>query len=547
MNTASLLNDYLREQSKMEFVDVFLPGETGTVLTKSIREGIGEARIKTLSDSTQLNVYMDDVSEQLSKGRISKGIKKIVDGIVSMSWSSPNEEAGKFEISFLNGISANEVDLPDAFVLRKNGLKATDISRFVSIFTSIPIERRPKIIFDCEKYLAGSLDLLSYSKSMARTFIDSPTGLIENPLENRAIEPDSFINFYEANSLAACASVELPDPNNQDSSEHIRKKIVTIYLQVQAKKRLGIKFDAHDQVLETRDYLADKISTTQGADQEWYKQALFFFLLDEAYIDESASHSIEKAAALANELEDIRLEAHVGRMINLSAGISKYSSWTLQNSATKFGEIGDLLGRVYSLNNKIVNDVHLTDNLLDPSEGENLLEFSFRATPYCDRLSSICSTVGVNALLLHDHKFAIQCLEKGETSSGLRLHHLSARVNRLIAIFVTNGRVDEESISACSDSIIAAKMPKSLDYHHTYLFGNLEKMATSKGVRKKIQDTLIEEQYVDYTPDIVQSGEVLKFLAGKFRSISDGERYKGHRGMFFERYGLLPINHFIWS
>lgn len=349
MNTASLLNDYLREQSKMEFVDVFLPGETGTVLTKSIREGIGEARIKTLSDSTQLNVYMDDVSEQLSKGRISKGIKKIVDGIVSMSWSSPNEEAGKFEISFLNGISANEVDLPDAFVLRKNGLKATDISRFVSIFTSIPIERRPKIIFDCEKYLAGSLDLLSYSKSMARTFIDSPTGLIENPLENRAIEPDSFINFYEANSLAACASVELPDPNNQDSSEHIRKKIVTIYLQVQAKKRLGIKFDAHDQVLETRDYLADKISTTQGADQEWYKQALFFFLLDEAYIDESASHSIEKAAALANELEDIRLEAHVGRMINLSAGISKYSSWTLQNSATKFGEIGDLLGRVYSL------------------------------------------------------------------------------------------------------------------------------------------------------------------------------------------------------
>ena len=349
MNTSSLLYDYLREQSKMEFVDVFLPGETGTVLTKSIREGIGEARIKTLSDSTQLNVYMDDVSEQLSKGRISKGIKKIVDGIVSMSWSSPNEEAGKFEISFLNGISANEVDLPDAFVLRKNGLKATDISRFVSIFTSIPIERRPKIIFDCEKYLAGSLDLLSYSKSMARTFIDSPTGLIENPLENRAIEPDSFINFYEANSLAACASVELPDPNNQDSSEHIRKKIVTIYLQVQAKKRLGIKFDAHDQVLETRDYLADKISTTQGADQEWYKQALFFFLLDEAYIDESASHSIEKAAALANELEDIRLEAHVGRMINLSAGISKYSSWTLQNSATKFGEIGDLLGRVYSL------------------------------------------------------------------------------------------------------------------------------------------------------------------------------------------------------
>ena len=547
MSTNAILADFAREQCTTELVDVFVPGETGLDLSKTLNAGLATKKFRTISDCVGMRAYVADVTAQMTKGRIGQGLKKIIDRVITLSWTPSPQEGGKFEISFFNGIAASNVPLPDIFLLKKDSLEPDTVSSFLSLFKSIPVDKRPKVIFDAEKNSAGSLDLLAYSKDSARVFLDSPGGLNKTDLETRTVDPGSFLKFYEANSLAACADVNLPTPNDEDPFSDMREHVVQVYLQVQAKKRLGLKFEALTQVREIQALLNRRMSSLSTDDQLWARQALFFFLLDDAYIEESSGVAIEKALAIANGLGEVRLKAHAGRMINLTAGISEFSSAELAESAETFAAQGDPMGHVFCLNNKLVNDSHLSGTGLDVGEGQELSDFCFRNTPYSDRLSTVCSTVGVNAMLLNDFAAAERSFELGESAPGLRLHHLTAQVNRLISQYVSDGGIEDEIVVDCCNSIISANLPRQLDYHHTYLLGNLEKLAKSKDAKGHVQKILKDERYLDYSDDVVESSSVIDFLIPVFRSVTDGKRYRGARGEFYERFGLLPINHFIWS
>lgn len=547
MSTSALLNGFLREQNSNELVDIFIPGESGSALTEALNVTLVNKKTRTLGDDERLRGYVTQMAAALSKGRIGRGLKKFIDNLVTISWSPQETGAGKMEISFLNGISANEADLPDAFVLRRDSLTSQSISAFLALFSTVPINRRPKVIFDSETRYYECLDLLAYAKSGARVFVDGQGGLSEICLENRSADEDTFLSFYEANALSACAAAKLPSPNDGDSEGDIRENVVKTYLQVQAKKRLGKKFDALEQVLSMQTFLVDRMPKLNELERKWSEQALFFFYLDNAYIDETASAAIERARAIANRQNDDRLIAHTQRMINLTSGINAFSSHELKSATDTFSQKGDPLGYLFCLNNRMVNDSHLDETPLDRSLTNELVEFGFRTTPYSDRLSSVCSTAGVNALLLTDIATAVSLFEKGENASGLRLHHFTASVNRLIAQYVSDGTVSDDDVHNLARSIWKANMPRGLDYHHTYLLGNLAKLASNHIIRKDIHEILISERYMPYSDDNVRDGRVLEFLIPYFNSITDGQRYKGHRGFFFEQYGLLPINHFIWS
>jgi len=490
-----------------------------------------------------VNNFSDDTVRKITKGKFLNGLKAVFDSIISVSWAPPGMDSGEFEFSLFGGISAGGLSLPEYLLIRRNELEPTHLTSLFSLFEKLPPDSRPKIILDSEFDLSSTYELLSYNVDRVRVYSSGLNGLQEVEVTNQPISPSDFLNFYEASALGSCASVDLSH-NELDivSEEQARRIVLEEYLQIQAKKRLGNKFETVNQITE----LLDLLEKTANIEQDWKLQAIFFLLIDLAYAQEE-SRSVELLTSIAYQLENQKLVGHANRMVNLSAGISPFSVQRLKEGSDIFESLGEPIGQLYCLNNLLVTKSHMMNQRVSRYDCESALDFAFESTPYSDRLSTVCSSIGVAHMLNSDLQLAYDAFDKGANAPGLRLHQLTAKVNQLICAHVSDGQVRSKKIEECVDSILAAKLSPKLDYHQTYLLGNLFQLSSSKKNKKNIADILITAKYLEYSKRQVKSGEVLKFVEQKLDMFAPSGSFSGPKGEFFRKYGLLPINHFVWN
>jgi len=526
-----------------EQIDVLVSARDTDDISRAIAEIYPKRRLSEFHDHSQVSAFVSETVDKVMKGRFLKTFRRIFDGIVSVSWTPPDVDSGSFEVSLLNGISAEGVDLPEYMLIRRDELEPTHLTGLFALFEKIPPKKRPKIILDSQFDLSSTYELLSYNVERVRVFSSKPGGLEEVELRNQDVAEDSFLKFYEASALGSCAAADFFQKKMSDAREEdARKAIVQQYLRVQSLKRLGNKFEAIDPI----NAALNAVKTSDSLDEAWRSQALFFFLIDLAYAVEDPK-CVEQLTAIALRLENQKMIGHACRLVNLSAGISPFSSQRLVEGDNIFRSLGEPVGQLYCRNNLLVTNSHLMSHQTSRAECEKTLEFALEVTPFSDRLSTVCSSVGVGHLLNNDLVQAQRAFERGASASGLRFHQLTARVNRLICEYVADGRVSEESVEDCASAIQASRMPPKLDYHHTYLLGNLHQLAATKSARRSIADRLISQRYLNYSDEEVLDGHVLKFVEKKLRMLAPEGSFSGPKGEFFRRYGLLPLNHFIWN
>ncbi|WP_415400934.1 hypothetical protein [Tateyamaria sp. SN3-11] len=528
----------LREQ-----IDVLVSARDAYDVSRTIAKTEPKKRVFELHDHTQVASFVSEAVDKVTKGRFLNSFRKVFDGIVSVSWTPPNVDSGSFEISLLNGISAEGLDLPEYMLIKRDGLEPNHLTGLFALFEKIPPKQRPKIILDAELDLTSAYELLSCNVERVRVFTSKPGGLEEIELRNQDVAHDNFLKFYEASALGSCAAADLFEEGMSDAQEEdARTAIVQQYLKVQALKRLGNKFEAIRPIKAA----LDAMHNSQNLDERWKSQALFFFLIDLAYTLEDPK-CVEQLTGIALRLENQKMIGHAYRMVNLSAGISPFSSQRLMEGDELFRSLGEPVGQLYCRNNLLVTNSHLLSHQTSRRECEKTLEFAFEVTPFSDRLSTVCSSVGVAHLLNNDLSEAQQAFSRGTEASGLRFHQLTARVNQLICEYVADGKVSERDVEDCTQAIEASRMSAKLDYHHTYLLGNLHALAPSKHSKNLVADQLISRRFLDYSDDEVRAGDVLAFVEKKLRMLAPDGSFSGPKGEFFRRYGLLPLNHFVWN
>ena len=526
-----------------EQIDVFVSTQSALEISTSIKKSIEKASIAEFQNHNEVSNFSEDTVRKIKKGKVLKGLRAVLDNIVSVSWAPPGMDSGEFEFSLLGGISAGGLRLPEYLLIRRNELEPKHLTSLFSLFEKLPPESRPKIILDSEFDLSNTYELLSYNVDRVRVFSSGLNGLQEVELQNQPISPGDFLSFYEASALGSCASVTLTHNDIENvGEEQARRMILEEYLQVQANKRLGNKFETVSQITK----LLDLLDKTEAINRDWKHQAIFFLLIDLAYAQEDP-RSVELLTSIAYQLENPKLVAHANRMVNLSAGISPFSVQRLKEGNDIFKSLGEPIGQLYCQNNLLVTKSHLMSQQVSRFDCESTLNFAFENTSYSDRLSTVCSSVGVAHMLNSDLQLAHDAFLKGAISPGLRLHQLTARVNQLICEYVSDGQVRSKKIEECVNSILAAKLSPKLDYHQTYLLGNLLQLSSTKKNTKNIADILITERYLKYSNKQVKSGGVLKFVEQKLDMFAPDGSFSGPKGDFFRKYGVLPINHFVWN
>jgi len=530
-------------EPRREQIDVLVSARGAEEISRTIAEQFPKRRLSEFHDHSQVSAFVSETVQKVTRGRFLNAFRKVFDKIVSVSWTPPDLDSGSFEVSLLNGISAEGVDLPEYMLIKRDDLEPTHLTGLLALFEKIPPKQRPKIILDSELDLSSTYELLSYNVERVRVFSSKPGGLEEVELRNQDITKNNFLKFYEACALGSCATADFFQENMRNPHEgDARAAIVQHYLRVQSLKRLGNKFETIRPIQTALSAMQE----SEALDDRWKSQALFFFLIDLAYALEDPK-CVEQLTAIALRLENQKMIGHACRMVNLSAGISPFSSQRLAEGDDIFRSLGEPIGQLYCRNNLLVTNSHLMSRQTSRAECERTLDFALEVTPFSDRLSTVCSSVGVGHLLNNDLAQAHKAFDRGAEASGLRLHQLTAQVNRLVCEFVSDGKVSEEDVEECANAIRASRMSPKLDYHHTYLLGNLHELAPSTGVKRAIAEQLITHRYLDYSDEEVLDGHVLKYVEKKLDMLAPGGAFSGPKGEFFRRYDLLPLNHFIWN
>lgn len=546
MSTRSVVDAFDNEPVLGQRVSVLLAGAAGGRVAEEASEAMRGRPVFVLHDVNEVRRHVDEIADEVNATRWRPLVAAAIRQLTSFSVTAPDTTTS-YDISLFSGLTARATNLPAMYVLNRDSLDRETLSSFITLFEKVRPESRPKIVFDAEGNSVAAADLLSVVTSSVTTYVDSPQGLRRRELTQAAALPATFEELYLANAMEACARTEFPHISGRETESERRALLTGLYLKIQAIKRSNDKSAAAPDHARLVSHLTEVLRSDSVIEREWYENLLFFALLDDGYINESGGHAIERASAIAFRSGHPWLIAHAHRMINFTSGISPFSSAKLSEGASLFASMGNQIGEAYCLNNLLVTDSHRGGTPLDTAGADALVEFALRSIEYSDGVSSICSTAGVTMLLANRFDRAIELFDLASRSSGHRLHQLTGQVNALIAECAWRGDVDLDRVKQCADAIVAARLSRRLDYHHVYLLGNLMRMMKSKAEKKRFHEYLIDQAFFSYSKKVVRKDKLLEFLIPHFQSITDGVRYKGHRGEFFERTGLLPINHFLWN
>lgn len=545
-DSMATLDSFMSRSPENDRVDVLVIPRGSSALEKKLAPWGAGRKIRVFDHEDDIVKYCAHLEGELKYAKHRRLFNEAMQQIFSFEFK-PTGAQGSFRWSLLNRFGASEGNFDPVYLLKKDKISPENVSRFLTAFTRVAPVRRPKIVYDAEGSYGEGIAVLSAVRDSIQPYSPALGGLTRLDLTNWVAPKERFVDMFGAGALASCADTDLGTPLAGASIEELRCYTVMAHQRIQALKGCDRKFDAGSRSEELVAVLREQLTRTNQADVSWFGEALIFALLDQAYIDETKHQNIDEALTLAKSIGDKTLVSFAGRFINFTAGVSPFASKMLDDSANGLAQAGHFVESCYARANKLATDIHRIDAVPSTHEWRGLVDMVLEWAPYCDRLSSILNAAGVAAMLANHLSEARDLFTQASQANGARIHQISADINLEMVNYLAGEQVSSSRIESIAHAIRVARMSRKLDYHHVYMYANLAKLSPSDDVKGPLNEILRKERYLSYTDEEIDSGQLLSFLARHFQWISDGQRFRGIRGDFVERHGLLPICPFIWS
>jgi hypothetical protein len=545
-DASQTLDAFISRAPVGERVDLLVVPQASPWVQNCLAQRSRSNRINIITNNESLEYQCNTIENQLKYLKYRKIFIECLSSVFSMEYA-PEGLPGSFRWSLFNWMGASRANYDPVYLIYRDKIEALTLSRFLNVFTRVPPDARPKIVVDTQGDAPSTKTILAASVDSARFFVPSEMGIIELFLSPTQCPRDRFVEFFAARALSLCASAAISEPEDDATIHDQRLYVIRLYQRIQAKKGCYQKFNAANDIMVLESHLRKLLIYFPENDARWFAEALIFVLLDKAYVFEEKNTPVDEASTLAKFLCDEELSALVARFINFSAGVTPFASYQLEKSASELQKQERYVEALYSRTNQVITDLHRVGGIVDDGPSRAMVDFALDWTPYCDRLSSVLNAAGVTSLLANKTVQAASYFTEASRANGNRLHQLSAEINLLITHHIAGDKPDYDRIERIFRAIAAAKLSKQLNYHRTYLYGNLLILSRKKSLKSKISNVLKKMRLLDYSNEIIDDEKIFDFLATKFRIISDGERFRGHRGAFVERYNLLPLCQFIWS
>lgn len=464
---------------------------------------------------------------------------------VDFSFEVPSGE--KYTAAYYPNISAPRSDIPNAYIIDEDGIEHDQFSSFLAPFARVPERSRPKVIIRPKGPAAALMSKLRPISDklevlqLGRHGLDVVFVERSDPRGHTTAELlESYVNFGFA--LMAEADFSLPPPGT--GPEEILASLYRSIFRINAAVRSDSRRAAIPLVRSLGVYL-DKIEADFPPHfrPELMRVKVFANLLH-AYVIESSAEEVRNALALSHHLQDPFLVALGERLINLAEGINPSTIHWLRNAEKSFWQLGEPVQAIYAVHNRLLTALSISEGEVEYGSFLDHAQRLKEIAPYAERMSTVLQGEGLLHLLSDDLGTAQEVFRAAEREAGSWLHRTEARISRLVCLHL-QGYLDEAEIVAAATSIVNQLGQGPPEYHHSILFYNLLRMSEGRHCHAAVAD-------LGRTSRIVSGSEIedVRTLFARFAArmpvSTPGGRYRGKRGEFFDRTGLVPDGSFIW-
>ena len=510
--------------------------------------------ITKIRNEEELKKGIEGIHKELKFSRHFEGLKESLLGITGMGVSVAGYGFSITKAGTNRQPSNNSQSSKQIVYIEQDSINPKEVNQLAAMYKDLPEQRRPMLFFepfDNDTSYLRDLETLSSTIELKilgqvnKWFVNS-----DKKAKSKIESLDDFVNYFLSNSHNSCSNAESLFLSETDFAREspidILRKLSLEALAIKSADYNGDKFKGKIKALQ----LIDKIQLATAYMKSRKLTECLFALkgivsIWLAYIDENYRDGIDNCLAIARELDNQHLEAHCFRIMNIKTRGGGVTDHFLSKAVNYFFRTADHENYVYSKNNYLLNK--LTFQGIEVEAFSELVDFCLEETKYIDRLSTIVNNAGTACLLSGKLSKAMEYYELAEGLSGQPIHRVGIEVNKLITRYMAGDIIDVSTVMRLFRRIDRENLPKGFDYHQSYIFWNLVKLADfNSDVKDEIFRYLKDKNFMDYSSVLRGEESMIDFLA-KSQTLNRGKgRFSGPRGDFIHRSDLYPIVHYSW-
>lgn len=443
--------------------------------------------------------------------------------------------------------------------LERDSLSVDSLSMFFGRIARVSALKRPKIFFKTEKLEQGEIDEFKDFQDLINLYRAIPSALLltEFSQSSERARRDYAKYFIDGSMVAAAEQILKPPPHNAYLEEK-RQYVVNCHAKIVALQSLSESFSAEASSIskELLSYIRHQRALYPAQDPFFFRNAYTFVQLGTILIDDDARDAATDALAFSAEIQDDFLNGVAGRYANQVSGVSAYSLEMLGRahnllkknaSKSQYACLVDM--QLHAVQQNIFITRLFSENraLVDPSEAYDYAQFVEQDMPSYQELAMLKNSAALSFLLKGRKHKALSILDQCIYDNGATLSILNFRINRLIAQFVSSGRVDEAEVVRVLEGFLKMPFPPQTGYHPTMALGNLLAVTAEPDIKRLIIEVLMKKKYMNYTLDILEGGHLIAYLRQTGFLFMNEQSFRGSMGRFIDDYGLMPAFEFNWS
>jgi hypothetical protein len=537
--------DFLGRRSPANKVAILVaPSQTSPNI---ILKAVGPSTVEVIEDNRKIQEKSSKLMNRSKFARTWQRAKEFVSIIDHVDFSLEIPSGEKYTAAYYPNIAAPRDELPDAYIIDEDEITRDQFSSFLAPFARLPERRRPKVIIR-PKRAAGILlnklrpvsDKIEVLQIGRHGFDHVAVAAGDGSARTTSELLESYVNF----GFTTMAEGDIALPPRDADAEEVLAGLYRFIFRINAAARTDSRRTAAPLVRSLAAYLDSIEADFSPLRRAELLRVKIFANLLHGYVVEASAEEIRNALALAHHLKDTFLIALGERLINLAEGINPSALHWLHEAEKTFWQMGEPVQAIYAVHNRLltalstsVGDIEFASFL---DHAEKLKEIA----PYAERMSTVMHGEGLLHLLSDNLGVAQEVFQAAEGEAGTWLHRMEARVSRLTCLHLS-GYLDEAQIVSAASSIVHQLGQGHVEYHHSILFYNLLRMSEGRRCYEVVAE-------LGRSRGIVSEAEVcdLRMLFARFTGSmpvsAPGGRYRGRRGEFFERTGLVADASFIW-
>lgn len=431
--------------------------------------------------------------------------------------------------------------------ITQNKVSSKTLANLQSQFRSASLVKRPKIVFVMEEK-DRAFDLFSRLNSVSDIFSPTTEGVRRIDLPDKAANDFERLYFtrYDNHRSAALA----PLPNTDD----LRVDFINRLMRMKSQK--AVLDPSH--LLSTLKQLCDlanfKLTQATNENQEFWTSAWIHALVEQAYIQESATLEIQSALGMISLMRDQGLAGHVLRFSNQVFGTSPTALDYLKNGRKRFENLptANYLSEMYKPSYfGLLQNLHVTELYQSYQAVPEEAEASYRKVkdeaPYFTNLAMLGNTAALGYLTTGQSKKAFELYEELKSDNADEIDGWSILGNRLIAMKQYCGEVNDADLESFASILLDANVSPVWQYHIYRLVLNLIEIDHKNLVSTAMWDLLRHTDYFDG----LRSSQTLAYqrviIEKDFKSHTVKGKLSGQMGQFVYNTGMFPSSDFDWT